>query len=936
MPKKNRRIGRRTVLKSTAALIAGSALASGTASADHYDSKIHYEPRVDEDNLMQLSVQGHSVLNDGVQLDLGSHEGYIRLFSDSLVRIAIVEPGEEVHESRGIANGIDQWDAPSFSVNETAGSISIETETISVEVNKNLFGVKFLDEDGNVVNEDYLEKGSAGYSPSPEQMIPEDQQGLDGDNQADEGAQQPEPSPQEGLPYAYKKADKNEAFFGFGEQPEPTLNQRGKKLENWNTDQYGYGPASDYVYSSVPFFVGLKDAGAYGLFFDNTHHTVFHTPSVPGASGPNYDTDAGEDYYYFVGDGGQMTYYFAYGPEIGDVLERYTALTGTINLPPKWATGFHQSKWEYSPEELLEVPQRYREENIPLDAMHFDIGYMNNYRVFTILDSHRDVLETLGEEMPELKTVAVNDPGVATDEAIDVDGDGQEEPYEPYITGTEQDVWTKNSEGETFEGPVWPGNAPEPYTDSAVWPDFSRSEVRTWWAGMHDVFFDVGFDGLKNDMGEPAVFQGNTRYDWTMPIDNIHSPDGDTMLHEEYHNLYGFDYARASREAYDIYKPNQRPFLLNRNLYAGGQRIAAIWTGDCVSNWDHIKMQMPMMMNLGLSGMAFNGHDVGGFSQRPSAELFKRWITMGAFIPFFRNHTDTHRNNRPPSQPRNQHPWTYGEEAVDITRKYIQLRYKLLPYLYNTFEESSKTGKPVFQPLVYQFQDDMEVRDITDEFMFGDTMLMAPVVEEGATERDVYLPKGSTWVDFWTNETYEGGQWMTADAPIDHLPIYVQKDSIVPMREVQQYTGENPLTTLELTTYLDDGASYSFYEDDGATNDFENGEYNVTNFTVSANDGGVVTFEQNKEVQNYEDSELSSYLLKLDRTEAPRKVQAASSKYDEVDADVVADTPESFAYSEAEDMVLVHIPAGEMNAVKLFFNGQGNEIGEGQGNGNGN
>ncbi|AFK20754.1 DUF4968 domain-containing protein (plasmid) [Haloferax mediterranei ATCC 33500] len=947
-------VGRRTLLKSTAALLAGSALTSAPASAHHYDSKIHYEPQVDEDNLMQLSVEGHEVLDDGVKLDLGTHEGYIRLFSDNLVRVAIMEPGEEEYESRGIENGLSEWDTPSFSVDSSPDKIAIETDTVTVEINTELFGVRFLDEEGTVINEDYLDKGSSGYAPSPdraeESTNPTPQTNatqqtnstlqesayrstsvsdLDADTaDTQEDVQTADPTPNEPLPYVYKKADEDEAFYGFGEQPELTLNQRGKKLENWNTDQYGYFYTSDYVYASVPFFVGLKNAGAYGMFFDNPNHTVFHTPQVQDPEGveETYDTDAGEDYYYFVGDGGQLTYYIAYGPEIGDVLDSYTSLTGTINLPPKWAIGFHQSKWEYSPEELVEIPHRYRQEEIPLDAMHFDIGYMNNYRVFSIQDSHRDALQTLSEELPEVKTVAVNDPGVAVDKEIDVDGDGELEPYDPYLEGTANDYWTKDANGETFKARVWP--------DVAVWPDFSRSEVRSWWAEQHDVLFDAGFDGIKNDMGEPAVFQKNTRYDWTMPVDNIHGTGNDTMLHEEYHNMYGFDYARASRESYDLYKPDDRPFLLNRNLYAGGQRYAAIWTGDCVSIWPHLQMQIPMMMNMGISGLAFCGHDVGGFVGRPSPELFKRWIELGAFIPFFRNHTDTHRK-QDPDLPRNQHPWTFGEEAVDITKKYTELRYKLLPYLYNEFQESSENGKPIFQPLVFQFQDDDEVRGIADQFLFGDDVLVAPVVEEGATERDVYLPDGETWVDFWTNDVYDGGQWMTVDVPIDHLPIYVRKDSIIPMREVQQYTGEKPLTTLQLNTYLDEEASYSFYEDDGATNDFEDGEYNVTNFTITGTGGGVVTFESEMEVENYDDSQLSSYLLRLDRSQAPRKVQAGPTKYEAVDADMVEETANSFAYSDDEDAVLVHIPADEERKVTLFFNGRGNGQSNGHGYGRG-
>ncbi|WP_135306480.1 glycoside hydrolase family 31 protein [Haloarcula amylovorans] len=866
---------RRTVLKSTAALLTGGALASGTASADHYDSSIHYEPEVDEDGLMELVVEDHEVLEDGLRLDLGSHEGYIRLFADDLARVSVVEPGEEEYESRGIANGLDAWDAPSFSVDETDETLSIDTETITVEVNKDLFGVTFLDEDGTVINEDYLENGSAGY--------------------------------EDGKPYAYKKTDEDEAFYGFGEQPGLDIDKRGETLENWNTDQFGFTPDNDYMYTSVPFFVGLKDAGAYGIFFDDPYHSVFEMA-----------TDS-EDYYSFLANGGQLTYYFAYGPDIGAVLDRYTDLTGTIDLPPKWGIGFHQSRFRYSPEELVETPQRYREEEIPLDAMHFDIQYMDDFRVYTWEDEYRDAIETLTDEMPELKTVGVNNPGVAVVE--EVDG----EPYGPYLEGEANDYWVKNADGDPFVGEIWP---PE-----AVWADFSREEVREWWARKHDALFDAGIDGIKNDMAEPAVFNtNNPKYDLTMPVDNVHGTGADTMLHEEYHNLYGFDMARAAQASFDHYRPDERPFTLNRNLYAGGQRYAALWTGDNVSTWLHLRQSLPILMNLGLSGLPFVGSDVGGFSARPTPELFKRWTELGAFYPYSRNHAIDHLFVGE-DQPRNQHPWTYGEEGIEITKKYTELRYQLMPYLYNEFEESSENGKPVFQPLVYQYQDDPEVRNISDEFLFGDDVLITPVVEQGAIERDVYFPAGDRWVDFWTNEIHEGGQWKTVDAPIDHLPIYVRKDSIVPMREVQQYTGEKPLPTLELRTYLDDEASYSFYEDDGETRAFQDGEYNVTHFTVSANNGGVVTFERELGVQNYEDSELSSYLLNLDRSEAPRKVQAASSKYEKVDADDVEDVPESFAYSAEEDTVLVHIPADEDRKVQLFFNGD-SERGRGRGNQN--
>ncbi|WP_089872776.1 glycoside hydrolase family 31 protein [Halogranum rubrum] len=873
-------MGRRTLLKSTAALFGvGGVLASASrpARADHYDSKIHYEPQLDNENLAQLSVQSHKILGDGVKLDFGDHDGYVRLFADDFARVSVTEPGQAEYESPGVANGLDEWDAPTFGAESTSERIVLETESITVDISKDPFGVKFLDADGNVVNEDYLDKGTSGY---------------EGDK-----------------PYVYKKTDENEAFYGFGEQPDMGFNQRGEKLENWNTDQYGYGPDSDYVYSSVPFFVGLKDTGAYGIFFDDPYHSVFHM------------ADESDDYYYFLADGGQLTYYFAYGPEVSTVLDRYTDLTGKIDLPPKWGIGLHQSKWEYTAQEIVDTAETYREKEIPLDAMHFDIDYMGGeYNAFTWDPDYYDALQTLNADLPELHSVAVNDPGVG--KTTEVNG----EPYETYLEGTENDYWVKDADGDTFTAEVWP---PE-----AVWPDFSREEVRSWYASQHDALFDAGIDGVKNDMGEPAVFQKNEKYDWTMPHDNIHGVGEDTIRHEAYHNLYGLDYARAAYEAFEQYKPEKRPFLLNRNLFAGGQRYAAIWTGDNVSSWEHLRLSIPMMLNLSVSGMPFVGCDIGGFVNRPSPELFARWMQAGAFNPYCRNHTDSHRKDEL-NGPRNQHPWTFGEEVEAISKQYIELRYRLLPYLYNAFKTASETGKPVQQPLMFQFQDDEQTVDIDDQFMFGDDMLVAPVLEKGATTREVYLPEDEQWADFWTDAVHEGGQTITVDAPLDRVPLFVKMDSIIPMREIQQYTGEKPLTMLTLDTYLDEEVSYSFYEDDGETRAHENGAYNVTEFTVSTNPGGVVTFEREHEEQNYDDSELSSYLLKLNRSEAPQKVQAAAAKYTAVDdAETVTETSETYTHSEEQNAVLVHIPADEDNAVRLFFNGQGRGP-QGQGKGRG-
>jgi alpha-glucosidase len=849
--KSQHRFNRRSFLKTVGLAMAGTAVASrgvGAVTQPGDDSELN------KDELQKLSVQDIQSLENGVKFDLGTNVAYVRLFDADLAKISILEAGESEFESPGIAKTADEWETPQFTRNDGPNRYTLETDAITIEVKKQPFGIKFLDADGNVINEDYLDYGTAGY--------------------------------ENGKPYVFKETTDNESFYGFGEQGGLNLDQRGESLGLWNTDAYSYGLDTKYLYTAIPFFVGLKEERAYGLFFDNTYRSYYEMASES------------DDYYYFYANGGKLTYYFTYGPDIGDVIDRYTELTGKMDVPAKWTLGLHQSKWQYTPDQILNIARTYREKDIPLDTMHFDIDYMRDFRVFTWDDEYKQALGEL-KSMEGFHAIAINDPAVKQDPG-----------YEVYEEGTENDYWAKNPDGSTYIGEVWPG-------DSAF-PDFLQEDVRNWWSDNHEVLFDAGVDGVWNDMNEPAVFDGPFH---TMPLDIVFGDGPDTKLHKEYHNLYGHDETSATYDAFGMHKPDERPFVLTRDMYAGTQRYAALWTGDNVSSWEHLQMSLPMNMNVGLSGVSFVGNDIGGFAQRPDAELFGRWIEVGAFLPFSRIHYDSNAKADGGSQ--RQEPWAFGEEVEAISKKYIEMRYRLLPYLYTEFKEAAESGKPVQQPLVYQFQDDERTYDIADQFMFGDALMLAPVVEQGQTSREVYLPDGVRWTDYWTGTEYEGGQTLSVDAPLEHLPIFVKRDSMIPMREVQQYTDENPLTTLELDTYLDEEATYSFYEDDGETPNYKDGEYNVTNFSVSASNGDVVTFEREIEVENYDESQLSSYLLKLDRSEAPRKVQAASSKYEPVDAETVEDTPETFTYDADEDAVFVHIPADEDGKVKLFFNGHG-------------
>ncbi|MGM0874686.1 MAG: TIM-barrel domain-containing protein [Bacillota bacterium] len=804
-----------------------------------------------KENLQKLSVQGVEKLPNGVKLDLGTNEAYIRLFDKDLVKVSVLKKGEKEFESRGIAKKASDWKTPDFDTNVSSDTYTLKTDELTVQIKMKPFGIRILDKQGNVINEDYVNQDkTSGY--------------------------------EDGKPYVFKKTDTNEDFYGFGEQAGLEFNKRGDSIGLWNTDAYGYTKDTKYLYTAIPFFIGLKENKAYGIFFDNTNRSYYEMASES------------DDYYYFYANGGKLTYYFAYGPEIGDVVNRYTELTGKMDVPAKWSLGLHQSKWGYTADEILNVAKTYREKNIPLDTMHFDIDYMDEYRVFTWNQQYKDALKQL-KAMEGFHAIAINDPAVK-----------QDENYSIYQEGTKSDFWAKNADGTPFIGPVWPG-------DSAF-PDFSKQEVRDWWAKHHDVLLDEGIDGIWNDMNEPAVFLDDDRHAHTMPLDTYFGTEDNKIIHTEYHNLYGHDEAEATYDAFKMHKPGTRPFVLTRDMYAGTQRWAALWTGDNVSNWEHLEMSIPMNMNVGMSGVAFVGNDIGGFAARPDAELFARWIEVGAFLPFSRIHYDS---DAKAEIKQGQEPWAFGPEVEDISKKFIEMRYKLLPYLYNEFKDAADSGKPVQQPLVYQFQNDDKTHDISDQYMFGDSMMLAPVVKKGQTSREVYLPKDVNWTDYWTGKEYEGGQTITVDAPLDHMPIFVKNESIIPTREVQQYTDEKPLTNLVLDTYLDNNASYTLYEDDGATEDYKQGEYNETTFDVKQKPNHI-TFKQKQEVTNYKDSKLEQYTLKLNNAEKPSRIQAGNNKYKEVGS--LAETEgktNTFFYDEKTKVLYVSIPADEKKEVQI-------------------
>ncbi len=577
-------------------------------------------------------------------------------------------------------------------------------------------------------------------------------------------------------------------FYGLGDKT-GFLDKRGYEYTMWNTDDPK--PQVDSfqaLYKSIPFFIALAGRDVYGILFDNTCKSTFNM---------GQESDL---YYFFRAEGGALDYYYLAGDSMEEIVSRYTWLTGRHPLPQKWTLGYHQSRWGYvTQEDVEEVAGKLRALDIPCDAIHFDIDYMDGFRVFTwdgkkYHGDPRAFLQSLAGR--GFKPVTIIDPGVKQDEG-----------YFMYDEGMAGGYFAKTPEGEVYVNAVWPG--------AAVFPDFGKPEVRAWWAEKQRILTQMGVRGVWNDMNEPASFNG------PLPDDVQFTDEDAPAPHAEMHNVYGHLMARATYEGLKA-ADGRRPFVITRACYAGSQRYATAWTGDNHSIWCHLRMAIPQLCNLGLSGMPFVGTDVGGFGSDATPELLARWVQVGCFSPLFRNHSALGT--------RRQEPWQFGKRVLDIYRKYVKLRYHLLPLFYDLFREEACTGLPILRPLVLCYEDDETARTCNDEFMIGRRLLVAPVVDPGVSKRMVYLPEGE-WYDYWTGEKHTGGGWFLRDAPLDVCPLYVLAGSALPVWPECSYVGEKAEDVLYLEVFPGEG-TWTHYLDNGEDFAYQDGAYHEYALTV--------------------------------------------------------------------------------------------------------
>jgi alpha-glucosidase len=627
----------------------------------------------------------------------------------------------------------------------------------------------------------------------------------------------------------YKRMPAREHYFGLGDKTGP-LDRRGGAYEMWNTDQYRFQESSDPLYKAIPFFLADNAGRSYGLFLDNTWRTSFDFGKE--------DANA----YSFGADGGPVDYYFIYGPKPKQVVERYAWLTGLTPLPPKWSLGFQQSRYSYMTEaRAREVADRMRADRIPCDALYLDIDFQVKNAPFTV---NQETFPKFPEFVQELKDKHFN-LVLITDLHI---ADRPNEGYAPYDTGAAGNHFVKNPDGTVFVGKVWPG--------PSVFPDFTKKESREWWGTLYKQFYDEGVAGFWNDMNEPSVFEVASK---TMPLDVVHRIDEPGFLprsasHAEIHNVYGMENSRATYEGLLALKPNQRPFVLTRATYAGGQRYASTWTGDNSSSWNHLRMSTPMLLNLGLSGFSMAGDDIGGYAGSSTQDLLTKWLEVGEFNPIYRDHTEKFTAD--------QEPWVGGPEVEAVRRKYIEDRYRLMPYLYTLAEENSRTGVPMMRPLFLEFPDATADKhpldlDAANQFMLGPDLLIAPAPYPEAPDSYAVTFPPVGWYDYWTGAKVAASareavavstgaalgvgalQSVKITPQVDVLPVFVRAGSILPFAPLVQSTQEKPDGPLTLKVYPGESCAGSLYQDDGISFAYKERDFLRVKYSCESTSDGL-------------------------------------------------------------------------------------------------
>jgi len=750
-----------------------------------------------------------------------SDDGVIIKFSNGLVKVSRLEDGiirvratdkDKFEADRSFALAPDAPSPVAVKVMEDASGLIFETGLVKGRVSRQGGALTLWDKSGNLLME---EPKSGGIFF------------------------------EKGKVGVMRVSPPEEHYYGFGEKT-GSLDKRGSKMVMWNTDNT-YTTNSDPLYQSHPYYLALRKGRAYGIFQDSTYKSIFDV----GSSSANL--------LKYTAEAGELNYYFLYGPSPKEVIQRYGLLVGRYPLPPLWALGNMQCRWSYKNErQVRAIASKFRTNNVPCDVLFLDIHYMDKYKVFTFNKNRFPDPAGLFAELGKqgFKVITIVDPGVKI-----------EKGYYVYEQGLENDYFVRSKKGGYFKANVWPG--------ACYFPDFFRPEAREWWGGLHKFLWDAGVDGVWDDMNEISAWARDVRLgDYMLPfpgtvnfLDMVYGAKDHPVDAALGHNAYASLEEEATYNGLKKLRPDERPFIITRAGYPGVQRYSSMWTGDNSANWPQLKMALAMLLNLGISGQVMVGSDIGGFVGTPSSELYARWLEQGVFYPFCRTHT----MELTPSQD----PFSYGKDVLSISKAMIELRYRLLPYTYSYFKQASETGLPVMRAVFLEFPGDEQSFQDASEFMWGEHLLVAPVVEEWAKSRMIHLPPGK-WYRFESSSALKGPRDFEEKAGLGLVPLFAREGAIIPLAPVMNYSSEKPWSPLLVEFYPGRSKTcFTLYEDEGQGFNYLKGNYLETSYCQEPGEKELVLRKSDGE-GGFRPSERE-VRLKIFGVKKPESVQSATA-----------------------------------------------------------
>lgn len=639
--------------------------------------------------------------------------------------------------------------------------------------------------------------------------------------------------------------ENEEKVYGLGENVRG-INKRGWIYKSCCADEPNHVEDRTSLYASHNFLVLDGGKEQFGVFFDYPGIITFDVGYTHLNELKITLSEPDADVYVMTGE------------SILDIVKQFRQLIGRSYIPPKWAFGYQQSRWGYMNEaDIREVVKGHREKKIPLESIYMDIDYMERFKDFTVNQERFPDFPEFVKEMKaqHIHLVPIIDAGVKVEEGYDV-----------YEEGIEKGYFCKKENGEYFVAGVWPGKV--------HFPDVLNKEAREWFGNKYQVLLDQGIEGFWNDMNEPSIFFAQDRMDETfdkiaelkdknLDLDTFqqftdlvgslanntddfkkfyHNVDGKMMRHDKVHNLFGYNMTRAAGEAFERLSPEKRILMFSRSSYIGMHRYGGIWTGDNKSWWNHLLLNLRMMPSLNMVGILYTGADIGGFGADATEDLVMRWTQLAMFSPLMRNHSAMGTREQE----------VYRFDHVEEFRKIINIRYGLLAYIYSEYMKSALNSEMYFKPLSFVYTDDEFASQVEDQLLVGDSLMIAPVYNQNAKGRYVYLPEEMAMlrfrgVDDYDTEILPAGHHYV-EAGLFEMLVFVRPDKILVLTDGGEYTDEVDCDHVKALAFVKTKAEYVWYEDDGMGKDYENPD-NYGRITIEKDRNCVYTGSREKKIE---------------------------------------------------------------------------------------